>query len=132
MASLSKEEDSIFIPARCEAQEVTLTFIFTDDSSFQINGPTLKLPVQAFTENKECWVVGEGRGGSKSVVAGFVVASIFAIIIVVIVIIKRKSKKNEEQTKTDENPIYRLYATNSQENLPTESEVIDENDYYGN
>ena len=33
--------------------------------------------------------------------------------------------------KHDENPIYGMYATNSQENLPIESEVIDENDYYG-
>ena len=65
-------------------------------------------------------------------IGGFVVATvtIFAIIIVVIVILKRKVKK-EEQMKPDENPIYGMYATNSQENLPIESEVIDENDYYG-
>ena len=51
-------------------------------------------------------------------------------------IVRRKRKRNKakveaQQMDTDENPIYGLYARNSEEELPTESTVTDENDYYG-
>ena len=136
--SKSKDEDSIFIPGKCETQEVTLTYIFSNESNFQIDDANLKLRVQAFTENKECQVVlGESKSGDVdlkigSAIGGFVLALIFALIIVVIVMMKRKGRKKEDQKEMkDENPIYGLYARNSQENLNTESEVKDENDYYG-
>ena len=45
--------------------------------------------------------------------------------------IRNKEKVEAQQTDTDENPIYGLYARNSEEELPTESTVTDENDYYG-
>ena len=44
---------------------------------------------------------------------------------------RNKAKVEEQQMDTDENPIYGLYARNSEEELPTESTVTDENDYYG-
>ena len=140
--SISKDKDSIFIRGKCEEQEVRLTYIFNDDSNFQIDDPNLNLTVQAFTENKECQVNGKGQEGSKagdkdlkigSAVSGFVVVLVLMIVIfiVVIVIRKRNVTKKEDLKEKDENPIYGLYATNSQENLRTESVVIDENDYYG-
>ena len=43
--SKSKDEDSIFIEGKCEAQEVTLTYIFNEDSSFQISDPSLSLTI---------------------------------------------------------------------------------------
>jgi len=134
----SKDEDSIFIPGKCETQEVTLTYIFSEESNFQIDDATLELRVQAFTE-KCLQVDGEGPEGSEvlllktgSAIGGFVAALIIAFIIVVIVMMKRKCRKKEDQKEMkDENPIYGLYARNSLESLPTESEVKDENDYYG-
>ena len=47
--SISKDQDRIFIPAKCEAQEVTLTYI-SNESSFEINNHTVKFSVQAFTD----------------------------------------------------------------------------------
>ena len=49
-----RDEDSIFIEAKCEAQNVTLKYIFSADSTFEITDNTLKLTVGAFPENKEC------------------------------------------------------------------------------
>ena len=68
--SISKEMDiPIFIPAKCEAQEVKLTYIFRDDSLFRIDDDELKLTVQAFTE-KCLQMVGEGQSvDSKTVIA---------------------------------------------------------------
>ena len=45
--------------------------------------------------------------------------------------IRNKEKVEAQQRDIDENPIYGLYARNSEEELPTESTVTDENDYYG-
>ena len=52
--SNSRDEDSIFIEAKCEAQNVTLKYIFSADSDFEIDDKTLKLEVEAFTKNEEC------------------------------------------------------------------------------
>ena len=46
----TKDEDSIFVPAKCQEQTVKLTYIFNEDSIFQIADKTWKLNVQAFTE----------------------------------------------------------------------------------
>jgi len=136
--SMGGDGDSIFVPGKCEAQEVELNYIFNDDSSFQIDDATLNLTVQAFTE-KCLQVDGKGLEGSEvlllktgSAIGGFVAALIITFIIGVIVMMKRKGRRNEEKKEMkDENPIYGLYARNSLENLTTESEVKDNNDYYG-
>ena len=117
-----------------------LTYIFNDDSNFQIDDPNLNLTVQAFKE--KCQVDGKGQEGSEennedlkigSAVGGFVVVLILMIVVIIVVIVirKRKVTKKEDSKEKDENPIYGLYATNSQENLQTESVVSDENEYYG-
>jgi len=135
--SMGGDEDSIFIPGKCETQEVELAYIFSEESNFQIDDTTLKLRVQKFTE-KCLQGDGEGPEGSEvlllktgSAVGGFVVALIFVLIVVVIVMMKRKGRRKEEKKETDENPIYGLYERNSLESIATESEVKDENGYYG-
>ena len=63
-ANLTPNEDNIFILGKCFAQEVTLTYIFSDNSNFQIDDSTLKLTVQPFTER--CLpIAGEGQEGLK-------------------------------------------------------------------
>jgi len=135
-------EDGIFIPATCEAQEVMLTYIFSDDSNFHIDDPIRNLTVQAFKKNKECQppIVTEAsklddedsNTGCLIVAAvGGLAAVIFIIIFVIVMKKKREGAKRLAQQDIDENHTYGLYQTDSQENLPTESEVIDENEYYG-
>ena len=72
--------------------------------------------------------------------AGVVAAAVAFLLIaagVMAYIVRRKRIRNKEKVEaqrvrdTDENPIYGLYARNSEEELPTESTVTDENDYYG-
>jgi len=142
---ITANEDSIFISATCKSQEVMLTYIFSDDSNFLIGDSTRKLEVQAFKKNNECLdsteveVVAVGPEESKSNdtgswwpwAVGAVLILIVIIVIVVIFMRKRKGTRRMTQQDIDENHTYGLYQTDSQENLPTESEVIDENEYYG-
>ena len=78
------------------------------------------------------------QGGFPAGVAGAIGAVALLLIAagVMAYIVRRKRKRNQakveaQQMDTDENPIYGLYARNSEEELPTESTVTDENDYYG-
>ena len=52
--SIPKDEDSIFVQGKCKKQTVNLTYIFKDDSNFNIADKTWKVEVRAFTENSEC------------------------------------------------------------------------------
>ena len=116
--SKNKDEDGIFIPATCRAQNVTLTYIFKDDSSFHIEDPTLKRSIQAFTANKECQE-GSGEGaGSKAddsqlqitiawTVAG---ASTFAMLTVLVSICLFVRHKRRNLMKVDINTgVYGTY-----------------------
>jgi len=131
----NKSEDSIFIP--CEAQKVTLTYIFRSDSTFQIHDPILELTVNRTCQQVVDLQTGSAtvvdlKTGSATIVPVVVVALILVVLVIVVIVIrKRKGAKRVERQDTDENHMYGLYATNSQESLPTDSEVIDENAYYG-
>ena len=46
----TKDEDSIFVPAKCQEQTVKLTYIFSDSSFFEIENRSLSLAVQSFPE----------------------------------------------------------------------------------
>ena len=107
--SKNKDEDGIFIPAKCKAQNVTLTYIFKDDSSFHIEDPTLKRSIQAFTENKECQM--QLKTGSVAIVAAVVAgASTFAMLTVLVSICLFVRHKQRNLMKVDVNTgVYGTY-----------------------
>ena len=107
--SKNKDEDGIFIPAKCKAQNVTLTYIFKDDSSFHIEDPTLKRSIQAFTENKECQM--QLKTGSVAIVAAVVAgASTFAMLTVLVSICLFVRHKRRNLMKVDVNTgVYGTY-----------------------
>ena len=49
----------------------------------------------------------------------------FVVLVVCMVRMRNNAKKKQEVEKVDDNPTYGLYE------MPTESQVVDENDYYG-
>ena len=141
----SRDEDSIFIKAQCEEQNVTLKYIFNEDSLFIVEDPEVNLTVQAFqdkcpqdedpngvetsaeNQNKEdntLFIIAAAVGG------GFVLIML-AVLIFCMVRMRNRAKKRQEKEDVDDNPTYGLYAQDTQDEMPTESQVIDENDYYG-
>ena len=57
--------------------------------------------------------------------AGGFVLIMFVVLVVCMVRMRNNAKKKQEVEKVDDNPTYGLYE------MPTESQVVDENDYYG-
>ena len=60
-----------------------------------------------------------------AVACGGFVLIMMAVLIFCMVRMTRSAKKKQEVEKVDDNPTYGLYE------MPTESQLVDENDYYG-
>ena len=134
----NKDEDFIFIPAQCKNQTVTLKYIFSEGSLFHVIDPEMNLTVQEFPHKCQ---KDEGPSGTESnanslfiiaaAAGGGFVLIMMAALIFCMVRMTRSAKKKQEVEKVDDNPTYGLYAQDTQDEMPTESQVIDENDYYG-
>ena len=114
--SKSRDEDSIFITAKCEAQNVTLTYIFSDTSDFKIADKTLKLEVEAFPENKECQLGEEGSESSDNeespvliIVASTVGGITFALLTALVSFCLYVRNKRRNMVKVDVSDIYGTY-----------------------
>ena len=109
--SKSKDEDGIFIKGKCKAQEVTLTYIFNEDSSFQIDDPSLSLTVPALAGNAECQAKWNAVNDQhKKTIAWIVaVAMSFALLALLAAICLFVRHKRRNMVKTDVNDIYGTY-----------------------
>lgn len=126
---------------------MTLTYNFIADSKFEITNPTLNLEVQEFPEvcptpkpeSPDEEVSGEAKASKEDslpLIIGAAVGGTFVLIMIMVIVcytmrMTRSAKKKEEEEDVDDNPTYGLYAQDTQDEMPTESQVIDENDYYG-
>ena len=79
--------------------------------------PYFDLKTNYYDPNLLDLVVGAAAGG-------FVL--IMGVVLVVCMVKMRNARKKQEEEDVDDNPTYGLYYE-----VPTESKVVDENDYYG-
>ena len=109
----SKDVDSIFIKAKCDAQNVTLKYIFSADSTFEIADKTFKLTVPAFPE---CQLAEEGSRASDDeespvliIVASTVGGITFALLTALVSFCLYVRHKRRNMVKVDVSDIYGTY-----------------------
>ena len=95
---------------------MTLTYIFSADSTFEIADKTLKLEVEAFTENKECQLAEEGSRASDDeeipvliIVASTVGGITFALLTTLVSFCLYVRHKRKNMVKVDVSDIYGTY-----------------------
>ena len=104
--SKSKDEDSIFIEGKCEAQEVTLTYIFNEDSSFQINDPSLSLTIPGLCQANWNAVNDQHKKTIGWIVAAATSFALLALLVAICLFVRHKRRNVE---KTDANELYNTY-----------------------
>ena len=104
--SKSKDKDSIFIEGKCEPQEVTLTYIFNEDSSFQINDPSLSLTIPGLCQANWNAVNDQHKKTIGWIVAAATSFALLALLVAICLFVRHKRRNVE---KTDANELYNTY-----------------------